>query len=129
MTENTPDWLPDEYDAEASLRERLPIIGEIDRGIELHVSDHRGTVEIIGRPKHFNVNGTGAMSLDAGTGRDNSQWNWEIRVPAEGAGEPVLWKVDPEQDVEAYEGTKERWFTGLDVRIHGVDADRINEAT
>jgi hypothetical protein len=123
-----PDWLPEAYDPDAPLRERLPIIAAIDGGIELHVADQRGTVEVVGSPKHFSENSAGAMTLDAGRGGDDSQWSWEITVPAVGAGEPVLRRVDPEQDFEDYEATKQQWFTGLDVRIYGIDADRIEEA-
>lgn len=135
MGENTsnpdrPDWLPEEYDPGAPLRERLPIMAEIDGSIELHVSDQRGTVEIIGQPKHFRQNGTGAMTLHAGKGPDESVWSWEITVPAEDAtAEPTLRRVDPEQDIEIYQTTKERWFSGLDVRIYGVDTGRIEKTT
>lgn len=40
QTEDFPDWVPEEYNVDDSLRERLPIMAEIDGGIELQVGDN-----------------------------------------------------------------------------------------
>lgn len=34
---------------------------------------------------------------------------------------------DPDQSFEAYQSTKRRWLENIDVRMYGVDADRIRE--
>lgn len=123
-----PDWLPEEYDPDASLRERLPIMADIEGGIELHVRDERGVVEIVGRPKDFRTTkweSGDTLVLQAGGGRPAHIWKWEIVVPA--SGEPHLKKVDPEQTMEAYMSTKRTYMRDIDVRIYGVDADRFEE--
>lgn len=127
-TEDMPDWLPEEYDPDAPLRERLPIMADIEGGIELHVKDERGTVDILGRPKELNTTtweSGETLSLQAGGGAEDHVWNYEIAVPAE--GEPHVKRVDPMQSHEAYLATKRTYMTGIDIRIYGVDADRFEE--
>lgn len=121
---DTPAWLPEEYDPDAPLHERLPVMAEIEGGIELHVRDERGVVEIVGQPQHFEDPENTASVLKAGSRPDN--WRWEIVVPREGSGsEPFLRRVDPNQRFEAYISTRDRWMENIDVRILGVDADRF----
>lgn len=118
------EWLPEAYDPDAPLRERLPILAEIEGGIELHVRGESGTVEVVGRPKVCNTGGDGGyMELLAGGGPRDDVWGWEIVIPR--AGPPFLRKADPNQPHEAYMATRRRWLEDIDVRIYGVDADRF----
>lgn len=116
-----PEWLPDEYDRDADLADRLPIMAEIDGGIELHVKGDSGTVEIVGSPQHFNDTPR-YMRLCCGSSAGD--WSWEIVVPKNDDHNPRLEKVDPDQDIEAYEATKQNYLSDVDVRIYGVDAHR-----
>jgi hypothetical protein len=115
-----PDWLPDEYDPDAPLRERLPIMAEIDGGIELHVTDDRGVTEIVGQPVEFTTSHSGVQKLKAGSGPNAYEWSWEIIVPEEAPAR--LMDVDPMQDFEVYQKTKSTELTDIDVRLWGVDA-------
>lgn len=118
-----PEWVPDEYDPDAPLRERLPIIAEMNGGVEIHVRDNRGTVEIVGAPQHFYGDESRAMTLCAGYRDDD--WSWEIISPTK--GDARLMEVDPMQSAEAYESTKTVWLRDIDVRVYGVDSDRFEE--
>ena len=115
-----PDWLPDEYDPNAPLAERLKLLAPIDGGIELHVSDDRVT-EVVGEPRGLTENHAGSVRLKTGMGPDTFSWDWEVIVPAE--GEPRLMDVDPDQEADAYQATKTEYMTGIDVRVYGVDAE------
>lgn len=130
MSENGhPDWLPEEYDPDASLRERLPVIAEIEGGIELVAGDDQGDVRNVGPPKGLNaVTWEDGETLTLESGGKASQdhlWEFEIVVPAE--GEPFVRSVDPEQGHEAYQRTKKTILDDIDVRIYGVDDDRLKE--
>lgn len=116
-----PDWVPDEYDPDAPLSERLPVIAEMEGGIEVHVRDgSKGTVEVVHEPQHFYENPR-RVKMCCGVRADD--WNWEIIVPKGDAG-PVLKHVDPNQDIEAYQATQKTWLKDIDVRVYGVDRDR-----
>lgn len=115
-----PDWLPEEYDPEAPLHERIPIIAELDGGVELHVSDDRVT-EVVGRPKELSENHAGTYTLKAGHRSDEHLWDWEIVVPEDSPARLV--DVDPEQSMEAYQKTKSTYMDDIDVRVWGVDAE------
>lgn len=116
-----PDWLPDEYDPDAPLRERLRVMANIEGRIELHVRDPRGVTEVIGSPVNFHEREGGTYQLDAGYGDD--MWQWEVIAPPDGPAR--LYKVQPELPMELYEDTRERWLSGIDVRIYGIDTGRF----
>lgn len=115
-----PEWVPAEYDPDAPLRERLPIMANIEGGIQLHVADDRGIEEIVGEP-HDITETRGTLTLKAGGTEFN--WNFEIVVPEE--GEAFLRSVNPDQDVEDYFASRTKELEGIDVRIYGVDTDRL----
>ncbi|TKX60606.1 hypothetical protein EXE48_11580 [Halorubrum sp. ASP1] len=115
-----PEWLPDEYDPDAPLHERLEILAPIDGGIELHAEGDRVT-EVIGEPRRLTKVGTNTVRLKTGTGPDTSSWDWEVTAPQN--GEPYLQKVDPDQRAEAYMKTKKTRMRGMDIRVFGVDAE------
>lgn len=119
-----PEWLPEEYDPDAPLLDRLRIIAEIESGIELHVKGDNGVVEIVNSPQHHMENDR-RFHLACGTAPDN--WRWEIDVPKKEGVPPTLKRVNPNQDVEAYEATKRQWLRIEDVRIFGVDLARYFE--
>lgn len=123
--QDLPDWVPEEYEPEAPLAERVPIMAEIDGGIELHVRDgERDVVEIVGSPYELSENGAGTMTLKCGANKTTGDtWSWEIVVPED--GEARLMDVDPMQSMDAYMKTKKEWLSDVDVRIYGVDADRF----
>lgn len=125
-TAEPPAWLPDEYDPDAPLRERLPAIADIEGGIELHVQGETAVVEIVGSPVHFDERANGVMVLMTGTRSCSGSWQYEIVVP-EDEGRARLRKADPDQDVEAYMATRKTWLRGVDVRVYGVDADRFDD--
>ena len=125
-TEEIPEWVPDEYDPDASLRERLPAIDNIEGGVDLYVGDDRGVVKVVGTPKQFRENGVGVQTLKAGGGlNDIHTWSWEIVVPTPEHGDPVLKSVDPNQPEEIYSKTKSTELREIDVRIYGVDHERL----
>ncbi|WP_256403264.1 hypothetical protein [Halorubrum salinum] len=115
-----PAWLPDEYDPDAPLHERLKILAPIEGGIELHAEGDRVT-EVIGEPRELTEIGSGAVRLKTGTGPDTFSWDWEVTAPPE--GEPYLQKVDPDQDMEDYMDSKKTRMEGMDIRVYGVDAE------
>jgi len=115
-----PSWLPDEYDPDAPLAERLKLLAPIDGGIELHAEGDRYTTTI-GEPRGLKELDNGTLRLKTGTGPDTHSWDYELTVPAE--GEAFLRSVDPDQDHEAYVKTKTTEMRGMDVRVYGVDAE------
>jgi hypothetical protein len=52
-------------------------------------------------------------------------WSWEIIVPKPEHGDPVLKSVDPSQPEEIYSETKQTELRNIDVRMYGVDHDRL----
>jgi len=122
MSSEMADWVPKEYNPDAPLSKRLPIIAEMEGGIEIHVQGERGVVEVVHEPQHF-IENARVMKLQAGTRPDN--WSWEIVVPKDAY--PFLQKVDPNQSMEAYMATKRNWLEDIDVRVYGVDADRFED--
>ncbi|ELY73239.1 hypothetical protein [Natrinema pallidum] len=128
MTDSdSPEWLPDEYDPDGNLRERLPIMAEIDRlrGAELHAADDRGLTKILGTPFDLEENPTGTLTLHVGGSQYN--WDYEVVVPSSDTP-PFVRSVDMEQDIEDYERAKKTELENVDVRIYDVDHDRL-EAT
>lgn len=123
-TTDEPDWLPEEYDIEADLRERLPIMAEIDGGIELHVGDDRGVIEIVGQPQEI-TDRMGVLTLKCGPSFSN--WDYEIVVPESENGDPYLREVDPDQPFEDYMDTRETVMSDIDVRIYGVDHGLLDD--
>lgn len=120
------EWLPDEYDPGAPLRERLKVMVEIEGGIELHAGDERGVVEVLGSPHEVNETGVGGLELRAGGKPHN--WNYEVAVPAEDAGRGAfVRKVDPNQTHEDYIDTRRVRLRDVDVRIYGADHGRLND--
>lgn len=124
--EDMPNWVPDSYDPDAPLVERLPIMAGIMGAIELHVKGENGVIEIVGRPKKLLQNDR-YVRLDCGTSSDN--WEWEIVVPkGEDSAPPRLDHVDPMQPGTVYSATKDvEYLRNVDVRIYGVDAYRLYE--
>ena len=119
--EDRPEWLPDEYDTDADLRERLPIMAEIDGGIELHATDDRGVREVLGSPHELTENHAGTYVLKCG----GTEFNWSYEVAVTPDGECIIRSVDPDQPMEDYMDSKERVLDdGVDIRIWGVDVDR-----
>lgn len=117
-----PDWMPDEYDPNAPLSDRLPITTEIEGGIELWAGDDRGLTKILGEPHEIRENGAGTLRMHVGGSEFN--WNYEVVVPASDT-DPFVQAVNPDQDVEDYERTKTTELEGVDVRIYGIDHDRL----
>ncbi|WP_276257178.1 hypothetical protein [Halomontanus rarus] len=125
-TDDLPEWLPEEYDLDAPLYERLPIMAEIEGGIELHVGDDRGIVEVVGEPHELTENYADTLTLKAGGHEFN--WDFEIVVPKPENGDAFLRSVDPDQDYEDYIDTRTRELEDVDVRIYAVDHDRLEGA-
>lgn len=125
-----PEWLPDEYDPRAPLRERLPVMAGIEGGIELHAQDEHGVEYVLGSPQHFNhvERGVepGRMKLDAGRGVNRS-WTHEV-VLGPKSERATLYEVNPDQPVEFYEDSKQHKSSAVDVRIYGVDVERLGDA-
>lgn len=96
----------------------------MEGGIEVHVKDDRGVVEVVHEPQHFYDNPR-RMKLACGVAIDD--WKWEIIVP-KGDSSPVLKRVDPMQEHHAYLATQSRWMENIDIRVYGVDTDRWQEA-
>ena len=123
---NDPEWLPAEYDRDAPLRERLPIMADIDGGIELWVGDGR-TVEIVNQPQELTENGQGVFVLKTGT--SFADWSYEIVVPKPENGDPFVRSVDPNQEYEDYLDSRTVELKDIDVRMYGVDHDRLEGAS
>jgi len=125
MTDSLPEWVPDEYDPDAPLAERLPVIAEMGSDAEIHVrisaasttsSTSRKTSEL------FRTTGSDSIVARASTtGRTKSS------PPANTS--PFLREVDPNQDYEAYVATRKTVGRDIDVRLYGVDVDRFEDDT
>lgn len=120
-----PEWLPEEYDPEAPLAERLPLMANIEGGIELQATGEKGVVENLRQPQDF-YESDRVQRLCCGVAFDN--WEWEVIVPKKKGVDPILKKVNPNQDVEAYESTKRVWFDNVDVRIYGIDDHYLTDS-
>lgn len=121
-----PDWLPEEYDRDADLRDRLAVMADIEGGIELWVSDDQGVVEIVHQPVEFLESHHEVYELRTGpTGDVSDGWNYEIVVPKSENGDPFLRSADPDQDYEDYIETRTIELRDIDVRIYGIDHDRL----
>ena len=114
-----PVWLPDEYDPDAPLHERLKILAPVEGEIELHAEGR--VTEAIGEPRELRELESGTVRLKTGTGPDIHSWDWEVTAPPD--GEPFLQKVNPDQEHEAYLKTKKTRMEGMDIRVYGVDAE------
>lgn len=124
-TATYPEWIPDEYDADAPLADRLPIMARIEPAIELEVQGKDGVIENVRTPQIFESNDQ-YMKLYCGVSIDN--WRWEIVVPQDGGFDPRLDRVDPMQSEAKYAATKDvAYLEDVDVRIHGIDSDRFDE--
>ncbi|ELZ39343.1 hypothetical protein C471_08495 [Halorubrum saccharovorum DSM 1137] len=126
MTDSLPEWVPEEYDPDAPLAERLPVIAEMEGGIEIHVEDKRGTIYVVHQPQNLKELPSDGLQLDCGP--RTGYWSHEIVVPG-GDHEAYLRKVDPDQDYDAYVATRETVGKDIDVRVYGVDADRFEDDT
>lgn len=125
-TDDLPEWLPEEYDLDAPLYERLPIMAEIEGGIELHVGDDRGIVEVVHQPHELVEKPHEVLELRTGTsGKFGDVWIYEIVVPKPENGDAFLRSVNPDQDYEDYIDTRTRELEDIDVRIYGVDHGRL----
>lgn len=130
QSDEFPEWLPDEYDPDAPLRERLPIMADIDGGIEIQVGDDRGIVEVVGQPKELNdVQWEDGKTLTLKAGHRSEEWLWSYELVVPASGEPFLRDVDPEQDIEAYQRTKKTILDDVDARIYGIDHERLESRT
>jgi len=121
---DVPEWVPEEYNVADPLAERLPIMADIDGGIELHVQGCDGVIEVVGAPQHFSK-GPNGLRLCCGHAVD--EWRWEILVRSADDQPPRLEKVNPHQDIEEYQRSKQTHLVGIDVRIYGVDSERLDE--
>ena len=124
MTDSLPEWVPDEYDPDAPLAERLPVIAEMDSDAEIHVQDKRGVHYVVNQPQDLSDLPNGGLRLDCGP--RIGYWSYEIVVPG-GDNEPFLREVDPDQEYEAYVATRKTIGKDIDVRVYGVDADRFED--
>jgi len=125
MTDSLPEWVPDEYDPDDPLAERLPVIAEMDGGVEIHVRDKKGVEYIVHQPQHLHDLPHDGLKLSCGTAPDD--WSYEIVVPGE--HEPFLREVDPNQNHEAYIKTHNTVGNEIDARLYGVDVDRFEDTT
>jgi len=124
MTDSLPEWVPDEYDPDAPLAERLPVIAEMGSDAEIHVQDKRGVHYVVNQPQDLGTLPNDGLRLDCGTRRLLVVRN---RRPSE--HEPFLREVDPNQDYEAYVATRKTVGRDIDVRLYGVDVDRFEDDT
>jgi hypothetical protein len=121
-----PEWVPDAYDPDAPLRERLPLYEEVEAG-ELVAIGRRGYEQPLGQPK-----GVAATTSDDGPeilysgGRrgDRGVWKWEIVAPPEDP--PFIRSADADEEYTSYADSRKREMEEVDVRIHGVDDDRLS---
>lgn len=117
QADELPEWLPDDYDPDASLPERLRVIGEIDSDIELHAQGDDGEVWNIGKPHQVTLRK--ALTLRAGG--EAHAWDWEVVVPA--TDDPTVLRA-----VEFVDGGSDTTPVAedVDVRLYGVDAHRFD---
>jgi len=81
MTDSLPEWVPDEYDPDAPLAERLPVIAEMGSDAEIHVQDKRGVHYVVNQPQDLGTLPNDGLRLDCGTRID--YWSYEIVAPSE----------------------------------------------
>lgn len=125
--EDLPEWVPDEYNPDADLYDRMEAMASIEGGIEIHVQDERGVTEIVGGIQDVNQDGHGnyraRLGSSATTGGDS--WDYELVVPSSDDHDARLEDVDPDQPHELYLKTREPYLKNVDARIYGVDHDRL----
>jgi len=119
-TDDIPEWLPGEYDFDAPLYERLPLMAGIEGGIELQASNDRWT-EVLGSPTFINESSERRILMAGGANSDD--WDWEVTVTEDGWSK--LFSANPEYPVEDYEATRREEMRDLDVRIYGIDTDLL----
>lgn len=122
MSDNLPEWLPDEYDPDEDLESRIRAISEIDSAVELKVRDKHGVIKNVRIPHHFHESDK-LLVLDCGP--NSSDIEWEVAVPLTDADNPHVKKVDQDQSHEDYMRRKVRRFEEVDVRLHAIDDDRL----
>lgn len=111
------EWLPDEYDPEASLADRLDVIPAIDVSCEFRARDPETEQEThIGQFQHV-TDAPGTRRFAFGARPDN----WQYEVTLNDRGVAVLHDVDPMQPIDAYQQTKTALAHDVDVRIYNVD--------
>lgn len=132
--EDLPEWVPDEYDPDADLYDRMEAMASIEGGLEIHVQDERGTTEIVAGIQDLNQDGYGNYRAHMGsTATGTDSWDYELVVPGSDDHDARLEDVDPDQPHELYLKTREPYLENVDARIYGVDHDRLktdeNEVT
>jgi hypothetical protein len=118
-----PEWLPEEYDPEAPIRERVEVMGGIDGGVEIHAATENA-YEVLHQPLHVEVNGHDTLILKTGA-RAEQGWKYEVYVDENGA--TTVYSVTcANADEEYYAESKSRFLFGdVDVRLFCVDTDRL----
>jgi len=125
--EDLPEWVPDEYDPDADLYDRMEAMAAIEGGLEIHVQDERGTTEIVAGIQDLNQDGYGNYRAHMGsTATGTDSWDYELVVPSSDDHDPRLEDVDPDQPHELYLKTREPYLENVDARIYGVDHDRLD---
>jgi len=125
--EDLPERVPDEYDPDADLYDRMEAMASIEGGIEIHVQDERGTTEIAAGIQDLNQDGHGNYRAYLGsTATGTDSWEYELVVPSSDDHNARLEDVDPDQPYELYLKTREPYLENVDARINGVDHDRLH---
>ncbi|ELZ21636.1 hypothetical protein C476_07911 [Natrinema limicola JCM 13563] len=118
--EHNPEWLPSEYDRDADLRERLPLMTEVDVQIELVAQDDAFRPEPVGTPRSISETDYDVLVVE--TSHTTGQTDFEIVAPQPGNTDPYVKRINHDAEAEDY---KETIFEPVDVRIYNYDDNRL----
>lgn len=124
--EDLPAWVPDDYDPDDDLYNRMKPMASIEGDIELHIQDQQGTTKIVAGIQDLNQDGHGNYRAHIGsTATTDDSWDYELVVPSSDDHDARLEDVDPNQPHEHYLKTRKPYLEHVDARIYGVDHDRL----
>lgn len=120
---DTPEWLPESYDPDDDLWDRVEALGEIDGAVEVHALGVDGSRIILGTP-HDVTESHGRRKLCAGG--EPHCWEYEAVINPGDDESHYLHSIDMTGDVE--DTSQDTVMSGdFDLRLFGVDAPEMSE--
>jgi hypothetical protein len=120
---DSPEWLPESYDPDDDLWDRVDAIDEIDGAVEVHALGVDGSRIILGEP-HDVTEADGRRKLCAG-GKPHC-WTYEATIYPGDDEDHYLHSIDMAGDAE--ENSRDMVMSGdFDLRLYKVDAPEMSE--
>lgn len=120
---DSPEWLPESYNPDDDLWDRVELIGEIDGAVEVHALSVDGSRIVLGEP-HKVMEAHGRRKLCAG-GKPHC-WTFEAVINPGDDEDHYLHSIDMSGD--AKDNSKDMVMSGdFDLRLFGADAPEMSE--